>query len=41
LLSSEDKSLLIWWDSLFVLDFSLDCFNWVRWFDFKSDGLSC
>merc|ERR1712004_428186 len=40
LLASEDKSLLIWWNAFLVLDFSLDIFNGVRGFDFKSDGLS-
>ena len=40
LLSSEDKSLLIWWNSFFVLDFGLDVFNGVSWLNIKSDGFS-
>jgi len=40
LLSGEDKSLLIWWDTFFVLDLSLDVFNWVCWLNIKGDGLS-
>ena len=40
LLSGEDESLLIWWDSLLVLDLSLDVLNRVGWFDIKSDGLT-
>merc|ERR1712051_46536 len=40
LLASEDQSLLIWGDSLLVLDLGLDVLNGVRWFDLKSDGLS-
>ena len=41
LLSSEDETLLIWGDTFFVLDLGLDIFNWVWWFDIKSDGLAC
>merc|ERR1712062_420521 len=33
LLASEDQSLLIWGDSLLVLDLSLDVLDGVRWFD--------
>merc|ERR1719201_265964 len=40
LLASEDQSLLIWGDSLLVLDLGLDVLNGVRWFDLKGDGLS-
>jgi len=40
LLSSEDKSLLIGWDSFLVLDLGLDVLNGVGWLDFKSDGLT-
>jgi hypothetical protein len=40
LLSSEDKSLLIWWDSFFILDFGLHVFDGVCWFDIKGDGFS-
>ena len=40
LLSSEDESLLIGWDSLLVLNLGLDVLNGVRWLDLKGDGLS-
>jgi len=40
LLTSEDKSLLIWWDSLLVLDLGFDVLNGVRWLDIKGDGLT-
>ena len=40
LLSSEDKSLLIGWDTFLVLDLSLDVLDGVRWLDIKGDGLS-
>jgi len=40
LLSSEDKALLIWWDSLLVLDLGLDIVDRVRRLDFESNGLS-
>merc|ERR1712072_73457 len=40
LLASEDQSLLIWGDSLLVLDLSLDVLNGVRGFDLEGDGLA-
>merc|ERR1711972_56387 len=40
LLTSEDKSLLIGWDTFLVLDLSLNVLNGVRWFDIEGDGLS-
>merc|ERR1712117_216067 len=40
LLSSEDKSLLIGWDSFLVLDLGLDVLNGVRRLDIKGDGLT-
>ena len=40
LLSSEDKSLLIWWDSFFILDFGLHVFDGVCWLNIKGDGFS-
>merc|ERR550519_2492423 len=40
LFSSKDQSLLVWGDSLFILDLSLDIFNGVRRFHLQSDGLS-
>merc|ERR1719267_366751 len=40
LLTSEDESLLVWWDTFLVLDLSLDVLNGVSWLDIKSDGLS-
>jgi hypothetical protein len=41
LFSSEDESLLIWWDSFLILDLGLDVFNSVCWLDIKGDGFSC
>ena len=41
LLTGEDESLLIWWDTLLVLDLSLDVLNGVSWLDIEGDGLSC
>merc|ERR1712219_8693 len=40
LLSGEDESLLIGWDSFLVLDLSLDVLNGVRWLNLEGDGLS-
>jgi len=40
LLSGEDESLLIGWDSFLVLDLGLDVLNGVRWLNLKGDGLS-
>merc|ERR1712188_314494 len=40
LFTGEDKSLLIWRDTFFILDFLLDVFNGIRRFNFKSDGFS-
>ena len=40
LLSGEDESLLVWWDSFLVLDLGLDVLDGVCWFDIKSDGLT-
>merc|ERR1740116_288470 len=40
LLTSEDQSLLIWGDSLLVLDLGLDVLNGVGRFDLKGDGLA-
>jgi hypothetical protein len=40
LLSSEDESLLIWWDTFFVLDLSLDVLNGVSWFNIEGDGFT-
>jgi len=40
LLSSEDQSLLIGWDSFLVLDLSLDILNGVVGLNVESDGLS-
>merc|ERR1712156_1346390 len=41
LLSSKDETLLIWWDSFLVLDFSLNIFDGIRCFNFERDGFSC
>jgi hypothetical protein len=40
LLSGEDETLLIWRDTLFVLDFSLDVLDGVGWLNIKGDGLA-
>ena len=40
LLSGKDKTLLVRWDSFFVLDLSLDVLNGIGRLNFKSDGLS-
>ena len=40
LLTSEDKSLLIWWDTFFVLDLGFDVFDSVCWLNIKGDGLT-
>jgi len=40
LFSGEDQSLLIWWDTFFVLDFGFDVLDGVGWFNFESDGFS-
>merc|ERR1739848_798202 len=40
LLTSEDQPLLIWGDSLLVLDLGLDVLNGVGWFNLQGDGLA-
>merc|ERR1712048_871387 len=40
LLSSEDQSLLVWWDTLLVLDLGFDVLNGVSWLDIEGDGLA-
>ncbi len=40
LFTGKDKTLLIWWDPFFVLDFGLDVFDGIRSFNLKSDGFS-
>ena len=40
LLTGEDKSLLIRWDSLFVLDLGLDILDGIRWLNVKSDSFT-
>merc|ERR1719168_47766 len=40
LLTSKYQSLLIWWNSFFVLDFGFYIFNVIRSFNLKSYGLS-
>merc|ERR1711972_859318 len=41
LLSSKDQSLLIWGDTLLVLDLGLDVLNAVGRLDLEGDGLPC
>ena len=40
LLSSENETLLIWRNTFFILNFSLDVLNSVCWLDLKGDGLT-
>ena len=40
LLTSKDKSLLVWWDTLLVLNLGLNVINGIRGLDFQSDCLS-
>jgi len=40
LLTGEDESLLVWWDTFLVLDLGLDIFDGVGWLDVEGDGLS-
>jgi len=40
LLSGEDESLLVWWDTFLVLDLGFDVLDGVRSLDLKSDGLA-
>jgi len=40
LLSSKDETLLVWWNSLLVLNLGLDIVNGIRALDFQGDGLS-
>merc|ERR1711868_157853 len=40
LLSSEDQSLLIWWDSFLILDLGLDILNGIRRLNLKGDGFT-
>ena len=40
LLACEDESLLVWWDSFFVLDLGLDIFNGVRGLNVQCDSLA-
>ena len=40
LLTSEDESLLIWWNSFLILDLCLDVFDGVSWLDIEGDGFT-
>ena len=40
LLSGKDQPLLVWRDSLLVLDLGLDIFNGVGWLNLQSDGFA-
>ena len=40
LLAGEDEALLIWWDSLLVLDLRLDVVYGIRRLNLKGDGLA-
>ena len=41
LLAGEDESLLIWWNTLLVLDLGLDVIDGVAWFHLQRNGLAC
>ena len=41
LLASKDQSLLVWRDTLLVLDLGLDVLNRVAGLNLKRDGLAC
>ena len=40
LLSGEDQSLLIWWNSFLVLDLSLDILDGIGGLDFEGNSLT-
>ena len=40
LLTREDESLLIWWNSFLVLNLGLNVFDSVCWLDIEGDGLT-
>jgi len=40
LFSSKDETLLVWWNSLLVLNLGLHVFNGVAWLNLQGDGLS-
>lgn len=40
LLSSKDKTLLVWRNAFLVLDLRLDVVNGIGGFDFEGDGLA-
>lgn len=40
LLTSENQTLLVWWDSLFVLNFGLYIIDSVRGFNLEHDTLA-
>merc|ERR1712042_262659 len=40
LLSSKDQPLLVWGNSLLVLNLGLDILNGVRWLNLQGDGLA-
>merc|ERR1711963_1083908 len=41
LLASKDQPLLVWGNSLLVLDFGFDIFNGIGWLNFKGYCFSC
>jgi len=41
LFSGEDKTLLIWGNSLFILDLGFYVLNGIAWFNLKGDSFSC
>ena len=40
LLTSEDESLLIWWDTFLILNLGFNIFNWISWLNIEGNGFS-
>jgi hypothetical protein len=40
LLAGEDQALLVWWDTLFILDFGLDVVDGVGGLDLEGDSFT-
>ena len=40
LFPGKDETLLVWWDSFFILDFGFDVVDRVRRLDFKGNSLT-
>jgi len=40
LLASKNQTLLIWWNTLFILDFGLHVLDRVTWLNLESDSFA-